>query len=87
MKCDKRMGLYRRLVSANTPYRRRGQLLDVGINDVRNAASRYLIQQIQAEQTATAVLGEQKEWLDESWNIFPLSLENEPKSLTEKIVL
>jgi len=65
---------------------RRERLLDVKINDIREAANHYLIDRIRAQRTAIAVLGERKEWLDGSWNVFPLSLEGD-SSEAEKVVL
>lgn len=47
--------------------------------DIREAAQKYLVNQIAANETAIAVLGEKKDWVSENeWNVFPLSLEPEP---------
>ncbi|KAI5779469.1 Metalloenzyme, LuxS/M16 peptidase-like protein [Geopyxis carbonaria] len=54
---------------------RRIQLLDVTSSDIQRVAQKYLINQLKEGQTATAVLGEKKTWVDDSWNSFPLSLE------------
>lgn len=66
---------------------RREQLLDVAVNDVREVAQKYLIDQIRRNQTAVAVLGELKEWCDESWSVFPLSLDPTGSASAEKITL
>jgi Zn-dependent M16 (insulinase) family peptidase len=70
--------------------RRREQLLDVSVPDIRQAAQKYLINQIKAGKTAVAVLGESKDMYDEQWNIFPLSLDPQTStgaSQFEKVTL
>ncbi|KAI5784916.1 Metalloenzyme, LuxS/M16 peptidase-like protein [Pyronema domesticum] len=69
---------------------RRQQLLDVSIADIRNVAQKYLVDQVAAGQTAVAVLGEPKDVVDDSWNIFPLSLDPQAQpdmSQFEKVTL
>lgn len=70
-------------------YRRREQLLDVSIADIRQAAQKYLVNQIAANQTAVAVLGENKDLYDKTWNIFPLSLDPQANRVSsfDKITL
>ncbi|PWW76210.1 hypothetical protein C7212DRAFT_295993 [Tuber magnatum] len=62
---------------------RREQLLDVGVNDIRDVAQRYLIDQVR-RMSAVAVLGEKKDWVtpEEGWNVFPLNIEpDEPEKV------
>ncbi|KAL7276847.1 Mitochondrial presequence protease [Rhizina undulata] len=61
---------------------RREQLLDVKIQDIKDVAQKYLIEPIRQRQTATAVLGEKRDWVktEDDWNTFPLSLEPEDPS-------
>ncbi|KAF8539642.1 Metalloenzyme, LuxS/M16 peptidase-like protein [Trichophaea hybrida] len=69
---------------------RREHLLDFSISDIREAAQKYLIDQIKANKTAIAVLGEPKDMYDEQWNIFPLSLDPQASndaSQFEKVTL
>lgn len=49
--------------------------------DVKRVAQTYLVEQIEKEDVAVAVLGEKKEWVkaEEGWDTFPLSLEPETK--------
>jgi hypothetical protein len=56
------------------------------LNDIREVAQKYLIDQIRDNKTAVAVLGEPKEWCDETWNVFPLSLDPTGSS-NEKVTL
>jgi len=69
--------------------RRREQLLDVKVNDIREAAQKYLIDQIRARKLAVVVLGEQKEWVDDEWKILPLGLDPQEAAdpQVEKVVL
>lgn len=50
-------------------------------HDVKRVAQKYLVEQIEKEDVAVAVLGEKKEWVkaEEGWDTFPLSLEPETK--------
>lgn len=50
-------------------------------HDVKRVAQKYLVEQIDKEDVAVAVLGEKKEWVkaEEGWDTFPLSLEPETK--------
>lgn len=50
-------------------------------HDVKRVAQKYLVEQIEKEDVAVAVLGEKKEWVkaEEGWDTFPLSLEPEIK--------
>ncbi|KAG0638487.1 Metalloenzyme, LuxS/M16 peptidase-like protein [Tuber brumale] len=62
---------------------RREQLLDVGVNDIRDVAQRYLINQVR-RMSAVAVLGEKKDWAtpEEGWDIFPLNIKpDEPEKV------
>lgn len=49
--------------------------------DVKRVAQTYLVEQIEKEDVAVAVLGEKKEWVkaEAGWDTFPLSLEPETK--------
>lgn len=47
--------------------------MDVAVDDIRRVAQTYLVEQ--AGKEAIAVLGENKDWVDEAWNVFPLSLD------------
>jgi hypothetical protein len=57
------------------------------LNDIREVAQKYLIDQIRGNKTAVAVLGEPKEWCDETWNVFPLSLDPTGSAANEKVTL
>ncbi|RPA92156.1 hypothetical protein L873DRAFT_1710960 [Choiromyces venosus 120613-1] len=62
---------------------RRERLLDVNVNDIRDVAQRYLIDQVR-KMSAVAVLGEKKDWAtpEEGWNVFPLNIEpDEPEKI------
>lgn len=72
---------------ANNRRRRREQLLDVSIADIRKVAQKYLVDQIRSDQTAIAVLGESGDMYDNEWNIFPLSLNPHDALETEKVKL
>lgn len=72
---------------ANNRRRRREQLLDVGIADIRKVAQKYLIDQIGNGQTAIAVLGESKDMYDDQWSIFPLCLSSPDPLEAEKVRL
>lgn len=67
-------------------YRRREQLLDVKAENIKDAAQNYLIDRVQNNEVAIAVLGKWKEWVKpgDGWDTFPLSLEPEKE---EKIKL
>jgi len=67
--------------------RRREHLLDVQINDVLGAAQKYLVDQVRSQDTALAVLGEASDWLDDKWDVFPLSLDPEGEKTVDKIKL
>ena len=53
----------------------------MGISDIRRVANDYLIEKIKEMDTAVAVLGEKKDWVNEEWSIFPLSLDTEQPEL------
>jgi Zn-dependent M16 (insulinase) family peptidase len=69
--------------------RRRERLLNVKVDDIREAAQKYLIDQIRTRELAVAVLGEQKEWVDDEWKILPLGLNPQEVAdpQVEKVVL
>lgn len=49
--------------------------------DVQRVAQTYLVEQIEKQDVAVAVLGEKKDWVkaEDGWDTFPLSLEPEVK--------
>lgn len=61
--------------------RRRERLLAVTARDVQRVAQTYLVEQIEKQDVAVAVLGEKKDWIksEDGWDTFPLSLEPETK--------
>lgn len=53
------------------------------MNDIRDVAQRYLIDQVR-KMSAVAVLGEKKDWAtpEEGWDVFPLNIEpDEPEKV------
>lgn len=74
------------------PTRRREQLLDVNIQDVKNVAQKYLVDQVSRNEIATAVLGEKREWVDskDGWATLELSFDEKAIAIPEeeaKVVL
>jgi len=65
--------------------RRRENLLDVSLSDMKEAAAKYVVQPVSQGKLSVAVLGEQKDWVqkDKDWEIHDLSMngENSPDGL------
>lgn len=92
MKCNNCRYFYELQPIYLTPSnRRRVQLLDVTLSDIQRVAQKYLINKLNDGRVATAVLGEKRPWVDNTWDIYLLSLEGPriecQKTDKEKVML
>ncbi|RAL59923.1 hypothetical protein DID88_000549 [Monilinia fructigena] len=74
-------------VSEEMVQERRERLLDVTKEQVQNAAQRYLVEALENNQGNIVFLGEQKQWVDGSWETKNLGLAQEqPEVMDEEDV-